>query len=830
MGDSSSIPTTRGLGAFVEGLGSVVKGPVKRWDGAARTCYTWDELRRDPELWYRNGNCLVHLYGKGQSKRGPSFKIPFKDLITKKCYPLIERFLAPPGVNVTNLGQLKRWSRLNPDQMIELYIPAPVMADKSQAFAYHVATRNFFAWVFQKSMVGEHLGTALVGLFHSMHEFRVEGSSNVDELISYLDEEGYLGFANQTNHALAILHLAETFEITDLYIRAFAHCAGMSDRLYTSEEYEVITMETKKLIRKARADMDSKLYIATEQLQTLLDEELSDAHMGMPAGTRAHMERFRSFLLSFYATRLGYYPPKAFDTRLLQTMRKDFECLVNLLADETYSESEVMPSDALGGICTLQLLKSFDNTHGFETLKHPLPLLPDFKQNPSNRFSWLTRSDKLRPNQRLLAHTALIKASNWTESIFKNDIVKAYRQFEEQLVMKSKKGDKHEKVTLVEARKVRWILVYAVYQVLRSVTEVPPELRDITDAPYPTLFSLQDLPPWQETKPIDRILRRQTELALGTSPDRQWLSPTTGLEPRLSRDSVRIEIKPDIDYLALSHQGEFSSQYSPNGSVIMVPPRSSSLSRALSRSSTIRRSMRRFRANSNPPTPPSGPSSPKPCFHEIVVQGYGNGTNCVDTRPARQAYDTQRWSPTNEGETDESNSQPDSYDFATPQSTDSDDTLDDSIMTPSPIIPLAEMHSPTPKPLRVGRRDVVSMFISRSLSTRSVKQSTKSDRRPKSSFFSSGAMNGLPQDYSDAYQELVAEQRRSFFGGDCTAAQKHHPDMDEEPRIVDRDYWDTMEAYLEEGGELSDSPRPASAYNRPTWEQYANLGGLTEIK
>jgi hypothetical protein len=123
--------------------------------------------------------------------------------------------------------------------MIELYIPAPAMADKSQAFAYHVATRNFFAWVFQKSMVGEHLGTALVGLLHSMHEFRTEGSSNIDELISYLDEEGYLGFTNQTNHALAILHLAETFEITDLYLKAFAHCTGMSDRLYTSEEYEV---------------------------------------------------------------------------------------------------------------------------------------------------------------------------------------------------------------------------------------------------------------------------------------------------------------------------------------------------------------------------------------------------------------------------------------------------------------------------------------------------------------------------------------------------------------------------------------------------------------
>lgn len=193
---------------------------------------------QDPALWYRNGNCLVHLYGKGQSKRGPSFRLPFSELLAKKCYPLLERFLAP-GAGAVSPAQLNRWNRLQPDQTVELYIPAPAMADEAQAAAYHVTTRNFFAWVFRKSMVGEHLGTALVGLLYSMHEFRVEGSDNVADLADYLEEEGYLGFVNQPNHALAILHLAETFEITDLYVKAFAHCAGMSDRLYTSEEYEV---------------------------------------------------------------------------------------------------------------------------------------------------------------------------------------------------------------------------------------------------------------------------------------------------------------------------------------------------------------------------------------------------------------------------------------------------------------------------------------------------------------------------------------------------------------------------------------------------------------
>lgn len=113
------------------------------------------------------------------------------------------------------------------------------MADKTQAFHYHLATRNFFAWIFRRSMVGEHLGSSLVCLLHSMHEFRSGRDENVEDLMDYLDEEGYLDLADQPEHALAMLHLAEFFHLKDLYIRAFAHCVGMSDRLFLSTEYQV---------------------------------------------------------------------------------------------------------------------------------------------------------------------------------------------------------------------------------------------------------------------------------------------------------------------------------------------------------------------------------------------------------------------------------------------------------------------------------------------------------------------------------------------------------------------------------------------------------------
>lgn len=88
-------------------------------------------------------------------------------------------------------------------------------------------------------MVGESLGPSLVALLHSMYEFRSKEVDNVDDIRQYLDEEGYLCFANQPNHALAVLHLAEIFHIKDLYLEALTHCAGMGDLLRSRPEFDV---------------------------------------------------------------------------------------------------------------------------------------------------------------------------------------------------------------------------------------------------------------------------------------------------------------------------------------------------------------------------------------------------------------------------------------------------------------------------------------------------------------------------------------------------------------------------------------------------------------
>lgn len=200
---------------------------------------------KDSELWYRNGNCFVHLYKRGQSGRGPSFKVPFDALLEAKCHPLISRFIARDVLahrhRTAQLGHddLNVLQRASPGARIELYIPPPAMASRETSQRYYIAMRNFFAWVFRRSMVGEHLGMALVWLLNTMSQLRCPGEDNMGDLVSYMDEEGYLDMRNQPVHALAILHFAEYFQCRSLYIDAFTHCTGMSDRLFLVPEYQV---------------------------------------------------------------------------------------------------------------------------------------------------------------------------------------------------------------------------------------------------------------------------------------------------------------------------------------------------------------------------------------------------------------------------------------------------------------------------------------------------------------------------------------------------------------------------------------------------------------
>jgi hypothetical protein len=185
----------------------------------------------------------VHLHGQGQSRRGPAFRVFLEALLANGCQPLLDRFMAHEPAHLPTAEEDRDNDHPSLSEtrgpVYELYIPAPPTAPRGDAFLYHIATRNLFAWIFGKPLVGSHLGGALVGLLNSLSELRPQGGNNAQDIMDYMAEQGYADMRSQPDHALAILFFAEHFRFKDLWIDAFAHCVGMHDKLHLCPGFEV---------------------------------------------------------------------------------------------------------------------------------------------------------------------------------------------------------------------------------------------------------------------------------------------------------------------------------------------------------------------------------------------------------------------------------------------------------------------------------------------------------------------------------------------------------------------------------------------------------------
>jgi len=211
---------------------------------------------QDPELWFPTGDCFVHLYSQGASRREPSFRVHVRDLIDSGWKTLILKYATNTGLKgdegretlVSADGQTALddeeeedggfRSIPNTEGKIELYIPPPPLG-KDDAQNYQLATRNFLAVLYEKPVVGPHLGEALVRVRERMSEVRLKEAQNDADMMTYIEEQGYTDFRYCPDHAIAVMHYAEKYQDTDLWTEAFVHCVGMYDILISSIEFPV---------------------------------------------------------------------------------------------------------------------------------------------------------------------------------------------------------------------------------------------------------------------------------------------------------------------------------------------------------------------------------------------------------------------------------------------------------------------------------------------------------------------------------------------------------------------------------------------------------------
>lgn len=576
---------------------------------------------------------------------------------------------------------------------------------------------------------------------------------------------------------------------------------------------------------------------------------------------RAQLDRFRSTLWTFYTAKFGYFPPRDFDAKVIRAMQEDFEALYDLLVDDGAGMPGMMGGNNGGGLCILQIIRVFDSRNSFETRQHPLPLLPSASDvRKTHRLPWLGRGEMEKPANRLLAHTALIKASNWRESCFKNGLVRMYRDFEGRSLQPStNKVDKSGDVSITDARKVRWILIYGMCQVLRSISEQAPQVAG-ERAPYLLSASVAELPPWNTA--LDTAMEIPIlHSALPTMPE-------TADEPWQPKYSDGVEIKPDIDYFALTHSPE-RHQPEKLGRRQSMPvaqgaatPTTLSPSRpvsgnTLARRSTIRNSIRR-RLRPGSASSATVTSSPtKSAYHEIVIHGYGNGTNQVKLERRRtvgcDSPEVGRWpsavlpndsrlpsipspvaAPVPPPPTQSRSS---SNRSSNASSVDTMDSQGVSGSTSPATIATAEFEQHATEPIIVRNSSHKSLTqryamksvldtINRTSSRRRLSLGGKEPPPPMAQHQQPPSLPGSLSRASSVRKSLLPE---SWTLTAARATFEH--DIDEEDEIVtlqsEADEWVAMQAFLDDD---ESGTQMAHEGATPGWEQYHDLGGLTEVR
>ncbi|KAH7406090.1 hypothetical protein DE146DRAFT_433449 [Phaeosphaeria sp. MPI-PUGE-AT-0046c] len=597
----------RAVGCSKSSKSQSAPSSVQRWAGLTRSVSNWDGLRRDPELWVQDGDCRVHLYERGASRRGPSFCVPLRALRQKGCDGILNHSCVQATVNGTiasvELSRLQSFSDLpRTTTALDLFIPAPASVTREEAFEFHITTRNFFAFVLGQPLVGRHMGQTFVALLERMNLFRLQ-TNNHEDFLAYAENQGYRDLVECTDYALASLYYAERYKLRDEWIDAFTHCVGMGESVALSPEYILISRVTRALVTRACLEVDIKLEGVTKALGNFLQDDFSPTYLGLTQGARNHLGQFQRFLHDFYAEKFGSWPPpnnaSHFPKALYEAMLYDFQNLYNLLVDTQSHNGFASQRHASGGLCILQTLDHFNKRHRFTAQIHPLPLLPSTPEDSKPTRSLSSASYYKRPRE----SAALRMATNTLESTFSNSkIIQAYLHFEDSYPMILAQRD--DKLSMVDGRKLRWLQIYGTLQYLASALRAPSAVRDKKSPEYPLCCMVVGESSWNAGTPITTPIVQSPGSSSGIMNDYFASVPSSTIEPDCNRE----------DYIT-------SDDSTRRG---MHAPTSQSSSRSFAPLASLSR--RGSRRNS---------LTLKLSSHcAIIVHGYGDGSKQATVQPS----------------------------------------------------------------------------------------------------------------------------------------------------------------------------------------------------
>ncbi|KAL7925118.1 hypothetical protein ACQKWADRAFT_310701 [Trichoderma austrokoningii] len=527
-----------------------------------------------PELWNENGAVLVYLYPKS-SGRGPSFKVPeftvsssfiFNELIRSDLESAGTRTRASSftGRNSLSYDDASRGSSptsfpADPfGDFLHLYIPsAPSNASSSQLavpaadnsaldLERLIAIRNVFAFLTGQPLVGTAARPtnfhAFLQISDLLQEFCFSSpdgytfGSAVDLSFGFYSES--LGFGDcraSREQTLEALILGERMRCLELYNEAFVHAVGkyssiMDLRLPLFQE---ISPTTRQRLEKAHFDLENRYHNVKEQLEQF---EFPSLFAGIANSSsipelkqvrfkiwRNSFNKMRQFVLSYYKSAFGSWPPKASSKKnpfvesglnriVLKTLYSDHCALYDLLVDRNSLTTRVIDevpnvskeADEMITSSALRVIESeFDRSRPpvLPPVPFDLPLIPSMTAILET-YNTLSPREQARFDKKVKEAEMMLVlngAYNYDTASIQLPFLDYFKEFE----AREAKGKTAQ--DLVDQRIGYFLFLYVILQSLPMLVVDAPDLKYAEGVEYFLCQPPMGNPPWVDDKGVRRM-------------------------------------------------------------------------------------------------------------------------------------------------------------------------------------------------------------------------------------------------------------------------------------------------------------------------------------
>lgn len=492
-----------------------------------------------PELWNDSGTVAVHIYPR-ESERGASFKVPMAVVSSSEFF--VRQMREQLSSNNSVRSESLAFDHDTPREY-HIYVPG-ANTSESQSLDWLISVRNLFAFLTGQVLVATKSQPTLFAVFdtiaNSLADF--DFCSPDGETFGEIPNVSFSWYLSQTDIAdvrysrektLEALVLAEQMRSKDLYHEAFAHTVGKYAALQATKSplLDRLSNKSKSMIERANLELINRQHSLNNKLEQFdfpalfagIASSNSAARDANFARWKTAFLRMRSFVLGYYRSHVGAWPPKAsskknnfsesgLNRQVLKMLYTDLCALYDLLVDrrslspraEGSLPVEPDPLDADPNSVSIHYLRKILDESDTSTppvvppIPFDIPLMPTMSTVYEN-YSSMSSKDQLTFDKKVAPHElrlVLSKAYNIDTLSLKLPFLDEFQEFE----AKECKGLSGSKslTEIVDQRIGYWLFLYSVIQALPILVVDAPDVKYAEGVEYflcqPPMGSL----PWIE--------------------------------------------------------------------------------------------------------------------------------------------------------------------------------------------------------------------------------------------------------------------------------------------------------------------------------------------